>query len=159
MKYLSFSNCRKLLVSEPDFAARLYLIAPSDLSEVVISKLLELGAVEVSTVKKSDLLRSESPLALKLEKYFRLIEEAELLVSKFAEHLEKNAEVEIVEVDDPLRALEVLERLLLKLKEALAKLEFISKAENDLKRRLLELRLLKNLVESLQKEYRRGDTS
>ncbi|MEM4842301.1 MAG: hypothetical protein QW617_03635 [Acidilobaceae archaeon] len=159
MKYLSFSNCRKLLVSEPDFAARLYLIAPSDLSEVMISKLLELGAVEVSTVKKSDLLRSESPLALKLEKYFRLIEEAELLVSKFAEHLEKNAEVEIVEVDDPLRALEVLERLLLKLKEALAKLEFISKAENDLKRRLLELRLLKNLVESLQKEYRRGDTS
>ncbi|MEM1873623.1 MAG: hypothetical protein QXS85_01915 [Acidilobaceae archaeon] len=148
-----------LIVSEPDFASRLYIIAPLDLSNALVSRLLSWGVVEVAVVKKGELLEKGEPLVARLESYVRLVERAETLASKLAEHIEGRHEIELAGEISPEESPLILENLVEKLERVLAEIESLAQASKSLEKRLLEAEMLRALSLKLLEERGSGDSS
>lgn len=154
---MSKINPRYLVLSDPDFAQKIYIVVPHDLLDQVASELMKMGVVEVITSreKKETYEREIESIA----RYYELLEKAYSLYNEFVQHIEEDVVIEIKEFIPFEEFKSYLNMLLDKFDKVIGELRDINKVIEDLKQKLDELELLHMLIKSLALSNPNGDTS
>ncbi|MEM1805449.1 MAG: hypothetical protein QXN14_01770, partial [Ignisphaera sp.] len=154
---MSKINPRYLVLSDPDFAQKIYIVVPHDLLDQVVSELMKMGVVEVITSgeKKETYEREIESIA----RYYELLEKAYSLYNEFVQHIEEDVVIEIKEFIPFEEFKSYLNMLLDKFDKVIGELRDINKVIEDLKQKLDELELLHMLIKSLALSNPNGDTS
>lgn len=143
---MSKFNPRYLLLSDPDFAVKTYIILPHDLVHEVTQEVAKAGAMEIVSAKEKEVFEKELKL---FTEYVELLDKANNIYNEFVEHVEEEIEVEVKEPIPVDNVREHLKFLINKLSEPIEKLKDVNKALIKLKQELLEVEYLSMLVEKI----------
>lgn len=146
----------RLILSEPDFAIKTYVIVPHDYLEALSLKIMELGFLEVITPEKTEEYKKEIK---EVVDYYNLLENAKKIYEELVSHLEEEAVVEIKYDLKPSEFKELTKRLTEKLSSYVNEVKGLNDLITRLKDEIDELELFRLLVMDIISKYPDADTS
>ncbi|MEM4848591.1 MAG: group II intron reverse transcriptase/maturase, partial [Ignisphaera sp.] len=151
------ANIGRLILSEPDFAVKTYIVVPNDYLEVISIKILELGALEVITPK--DKLEEYKKEIEEIINYYNLLENAKKLYEELTFQLDEEVVVDIKYTPKPNEFKDLIKKLTEKFSRIANEIKRLNELIIRLKDEVDELELYKSLIADIVNKYPEADTS
>lgn len=153
---MSKINPRYLILSDPDFARKIYIIVPQDFLDSIVSELMKMGFIEVVTPREKEVYEGELK---SIGEYYELLERANKIYNEFVQNIEEEVVVEVKEVVPFEEFKNYLKTLIDKLSYTIEEIHDINRVANSMKHKLGEIEFLQMLIKSILQSNPNGDTS